>query len=193
MGRKGDRTKSNIAAAARKVFAQKGFARTTMQDICNASGMSRGGLYRHFDSTSAVFIYIINEDQEKALASLKLAIKTRVPAHKIFDKFLRARISQVLDEQSSIDNAVSEFVSCDPEGAAFLAGNINKSVKILADIIRICRSERLFSCNDPEGMARHIFWVIEGMSRHNALIKITDAEIEKQISLIYEALKFSGR
>lgn len=193
MGRKGEKTKSSIAAASRKVFAEKGFARVTMQDICDVSGMSRGGVYRHFDSTSAVFTYIINEEQEKAMASLKLAIKTRIPAYKIFDKFLRARINQVLDEKTSIDNAVSEFALCDPEGAAFMAENIDKSVKILADIIRICRSEGIFSCNDPEGMSRHVFWVIEGMSRHNALIKVSDKEIEEQIRLIYEALKFSGR
>ena len=189
MGRKGDRTKSSIASAARKVFAAKGFSRVTMQDICDASNMSRGGVYRHFDSTAAVFTYIINEEQEKAMAALKLAIKTRVPAYKIFDKFIRARIRQVLDSENSIDNAAAEFATSDPEGAAFLVDNINKSVKILTDIIRICRSEGVFSCSNPEGMARHVLWVIEGMSRHNILIKITENEIEQQIRLIYEILK----
>ena len=189
MSRKGDRTKSYIASAARKVFVAKGFSRVTMQDICDASNMSRGGVYRHFDSTAAVITYIINEEQEKALASLKLAIKTRVPAYKIFDKFIRARIRQVIDSETSIDNAVMEFAYCDPEGAAFLVSSINKSVKIVADIIRICRSEGIFSCSDPEGMARHVLWVIEGMSKHNTLIKITDKEVEDQIRLIYEILK----
>lgn len=188
MSRKGDRTKHNIALAARKLFAAKGFSKVTMQDICNASGMSRGGVYRHFDSTGDVFTYIINEEQEKALASLKLAIKTRVPAYKIFDRFIRARIAQVLDDETSIDNAVTEFVSGNPEGAAFLAENIEKSVKIVADIIRICRSEGIFSCSDPEGMARQILWTIEGMSKHNALIKVTDSEVEEQIRLFYEML-----
>lgn len=189
MGRKGDRTKHNIAQAARKLFATKGFAKVTMQDICNESGYSRGGVYRHFDSTGEIFTYIINEEQEKALASLKLAIKTRVPAYKIFDKFIRARIRQVLDEETSIDNAVTEFVNGNPDGAAFLTENIEKSVKIVSDIIRICRSEGIFVCSDPEGMARHILWIIEGMSKHNALIRVTDEEVEKEIRIIYEKLQ----
>lgn len=188
MSRRGDKTKHNIAAASRKLFAKKGFSRVTMQDICDASGMSRGGVYRHFGSTGAVFTYIINEEQEKALASLKLAIKTRVPAYRIFDRFIKARIRQVLDEETSIDNAVTEYANGNPEGAAFLAENMQKSVEIVADIIRICRSEGIFSCSDPEGMARNILWTIEGMSKHNALLKVTDKEVEEQIRIFYDIL-----
>ena len=189
MSRKGDKTKHNIAQAARHLFAVKGFSKVTMQDICDASGMSRGGVYRHFASTGEVFLFIINEEQEKALASLKLAIKTKVPSVKIFDRFIRSRIAQVTNQGTSIDNAVTEFAASNPEAAEILRANMEKSVKIVSDIIKICRNEKVFVCNNPEGMARHILWTIEGMSKHNALIPITDDEVEQQIRIIYDILQ----
>ncbi len=43
-------TKSKILAAAMTVFAEKGFAKASMNDIVRASGLSKGGVYWHFKS-----------------------------------------------------------------------------------------------------------------------------------------------
>lgn len=40
------------------LFARKGFK---MKDVCLETGLSRGGLYRHFDSRSAIFEAILLE------------------------------------------------------------------------------------------------------------------------------------
>ena len=61
MGKKGDKTKTAIRKAALVLFVQKGFKDVTMKDICEAAGLSRGGLYTHYGSTGQVFADIINE------------------------------------------------------------------------------------------------------------------------------------
>ena len=61
MGKKGDKTKAAIRKAALVLFVQKGFKDVTMKDICEAAGLSRGGLYTHYGSTGQVFADIINE------------------------------------------------------------------------------------------------------------------------------------
>lgn len=43
-----------------ELFAREGFNKITMKDICEATGMSRGGLYSHFGSTREVFDSITN-------------------------------------------------------------------------------------------------------------------------------------
>ena len=43
-------------------IAEKGFKDVTMSDICEKSQLSRGGLYRHYSSTSEIFREIISED-----------------------------------------------------------------------------------------------------------------------------------
>lgn len=49
-----DTKRAQILAAAMGVIAEKGFAETSMNDIVRASGLSKGGVYWHFDSKDAV-------------------------------------------------------------------------------------------------------------------------------------------
>lgn len=44
--------KKIIRDAAKNVFLKKGFSATTMEDIIAEVGMSKGGVYRHYGSTS---------------------------------------------------------------------------------------------------------------------------------------------
>ena len=59
MSKKGSETKRLIKEQAYKLFAIRGFKDVTMKDICEITGLSRGGLYRHYDSTDQIFSEII--------------------------------------------------------------------------------------------------------------------------------------
>jgi len=48
--RKGELTRERIVAQAAPIFNQKGFAGCSMQDVMDATGLEKGGLYRHFAS-----------------------------------------------------------------------------------------------------------------------------------------------
>ncbi len=48
MGRKGEMTRQMIIAAAAPIFNQRGYEGTSMQDVMEATGLEKGGLYRHF-------------------------------------------------------------------------------------------------------------------------------------------------
>jgi TetR/AcrR family transcriptional repressor of nem operon len=47
---KGERTRSRIVAEAAAVFNQRGYEGTSMQNVMDATGLEKGGLYRHFSS-----------------------------------------------------------------------------------------------------------------------------------------------
>ncbi len=48
--------KAIIIAGAQKVFSTKGFLNVTMQDIIDACGISRGGIYLYFRATDDIFL-----------------------------------------------------------------------------------------------------------------------------------------
>jgi AcrR family transcriptional regulator len=48
MGAKGKITKDKIIKTARHLFKHQGYRNTTMDDICNSSGVKRGNLYFYF-------------------------------------------------------------------------------------------------------------------------------------------------
>lgn len=54
-------TKAQILAAATAVFAQKGFAKASMNDIVRASGLSKGGVYWHFKSKDDIVTAIFDQ------------------------------------------------------------------------------------------------------------------------------------
>jgi len=60
---KGEQTRQRIIEEAAPVFNQRGFAGCSMQDVMEATGMEKGGLYRHFASKEelavAVFRYAL--------------------------------------------------------------------------------------------------------------------------------------
>lgn len=54
--RKGEKTKLHIIMKSAELFNQKGYAATTMQDIMEATGLTKGGLYRSFTSKDEIAI-----------------------------------------------------------------------------------------------------------------------------------------
>ncbi len=53
--------RDNIVQAALTVFALKGYAPTSMDDVCLAAGCSKGGLYHHFRTKSAVLRGVVGQ------------------------------------------------------------------------------------------------------------------------------------
>lgn len=51
--------KNNITAAASRLFVEKGFEKTTMEDISKALGIQKGSLYHHIKSKAGMFYDIL--------------------------------------------------------------------------------------------------------------------------------------
>lgn len=60
-----------ILEAALRVFADKGYAATRMEDIARASGVTKGTIYLYFANKEALFKNLIQETVAQALATLE--------------------------------------------------------------------------------------------------------------------------
>src|ERR1700733_10738139 len=47
---KGERTRQSIVAAAAPIFNQRGYKGSSLADLMTATGLQKGGIYRHFAS-----------------------------------------------------------------------------------------------------------------------------------------------
>jgi TetR/AcrR family transcriptional regulator, transcriptional repressor for nem operon len=70
---KGELTRQRIIEKSAPLFNQRGFAGCSMQDILDATGLQKGGLYRHFGSKEELAA-------EAFRYSLAQAVKIRLPA-----------------------------------------------------------------------------------------------------------------
>lgn len=49
-----ERTREKILDVSFQLFAKKGYEKTSIQDIVNALGMSKGAIYHHFSSKEEI-------------------------------------------------------------------------------------------------------------------------------------------
>lgn len=188
MSSKGDAARARILECAQALFSQKGYCAVTMQDICEASGFSRGGLYRHYASTEEIFIDLIRAEQTAAHEELERARALNVGPEQILMHFLQSRMRSLCRTVRSFDVAVSEFAANSEKGRQALATRAQESVGILTELIEWGSWEGHFCCDHPASTAEHILWMIEGMSRHSCLLPITEAHMQQQLVLIRKLL-----
>lgn len=61
-------TRQRILDAAKKLFAQKGYERTTIQDILDElEDLSKGAIYHHFKNKEAMLYALVDSDNERFL------------------------------------------------------------------------------------------------------------------------------
>ena len=70
---KGDETRRRIIAQAAPLFNQRGLAGCSMQDVMDATGLEKGGLYRHFSGKEELAAECLKY-------SLKVALEARAGA-----------------------------------------------------------------------------------------------------------------
>ena len=58
-------TKQNIINASLELFASKGYAGTSMNDIISKVGISKGSVYWHFKSKEEIFVQVVTESYDE--------------------------------------------------------------------------------------------------------------------------------
>lgn len=64
--RKGSEKRQGLLDAAEKLFCQQGYEKTSVQDILDATGLSKGGFYHHFASKDEVMTALCARRAERA-------------------------------------------------------------------------------------------------------------------------------
>src|SRR5947199_2724870 len=64
-----DTTTSELIAAARELFANDGYRGTSLDDVGDAAGLTKGAIYHHFASKDELFAAVF-ESEEQRLAEI---------------------------------------------------------------------------------------------------------------------------
>jgi AcrR family transcriptional regulator len=66
-----DERRQQVQRAAKECFVESGYASTTMQDISRRSGLSKGGIYFHFDSKMDVFLSLVDAEYQESITVIE--------------------------------------------------------------------------------------------------------------------------
>ena len=93
------------------MFAEKGFKEVTMKDICEITGLSRGGLYGHYESTKQIFKEIVDEMMDSQNEEFHSKMKLGLSAVHILDDILKRYQEEMIDSEGSLSTAIYEYFS----------------------------------------------------------------------------------
>ncbi len=93
--------KAHILKAAQTCFVSKGYHQTTMDDIVQEAGLSKGGVYWHFSSKQELFLSIIESTLGDAQAVMQESMASHTSAREKLDTVLAAFASLVTSNQLS--------------------------------------------------------------------------------------------
>lgn len=68
------RTRAALLAAAAKLFTQRGYHQTTIDEISSRAGFSRGAFYANFDDKGDLFLTILESQRQRDFADLADAL-----------------------------------------------------------------------------------------------------------------------
>lgn len=72
----GSRNRDDFIAAAKSLFASRGFDGVTMRNIADALGLTQAALYYHFTSKDELYLAVLERTAEGTIANLKAAVKS---------------------------------------------------------------------------------------------------------------------
>lgn len=106
---KKESTREMIIDAAYNLFARDGFNKITMKDICEATGLSRGGLYSHFSGTDEIFAVILEKIQQKDEMNFEKEMTENIPAKSILERALSLMEYEMEHSEDSLSLAMYEY------------------------------------------------------------------------------------
>ena len=109
MGSKKERTREYILEVSYRLFAKNGFNKVTMKDICEATNLSRGGLYSHFSSTRELFEAILEKINQKDEMNFQEEMERRVSATQILENALVLMEDEMNHPEDSLSLAMYEY------------------------------------------------------------------------------------
>lgn len=173
-----DPRRDAILQAAFKVFVTYGFRRTSMSDIATAAGLSRPGLYQHFDSKADIFRAYVALMKETTLR----AIGTAFAGEGAFkDKLAAALDGAFLSPHRLISDSPhgDELLGVNKEIASDLFADWMQAAEAafsqaLAAEAQAGRIDFAASGLDPERIARLIIDTMEGIKMR--MVSLGDAE-----------------
>jgi TetR/AcrR family transcriptional repressor of mexJK operon len=150
------KTKEKIVQAAIQLFQQRGYEKTTSNDIASEAGVSVGSFYVYFTDKRQLLLTIFDRLADDLYKNIFDGLK---PEH-LFDSNLRRRIKQavantIIDKQkhSGLHRVVSELLLKDADFAARHKAVMARSMAKLQELISLADKAGLTWNIDVEAAA----------------------------------------
>lgn len=184
MPTKGEKTMLLIQAEARRLFAAKGYARVTMNDICTATRLSRGGLYRYYGSPREIMLAILTKDKDDSRSALEKAIQKQVSAVKLLDSYWQKVHADFVGGENRFYFAVHEFAFMQPEQQPYMNERFESALHMMVQLLAYGQHTQEFRPFALQAMAEHIVFTTDSLLTASASLPLSTTLLDRQLQLL---------
>ena len=180
--KKGERRKQDLLNIAYRMFIEKGYENTSVDDIIIEAGIAKGTYYYYFESKEATLEAVIEMMIEKAENIAKAALMNPVPIPQKLASVVYAFqpnkdevvITDVLERKENI-------VMHDKIGKKI----VEVAVPILSDIVREGIAQGIFVCTNVEERVKMLLIMSQNMFDYGAY---SNKDIEVYVDMLEKSL-----
>ena len=184
MQKKRDIKKDLIKTTAKQLFSTKGYEGITMQDICEACQISRGGLYRYYDSPKEIMLAILSDDKTEMESMLEHAIEEKIPAVQLLDYFLEMIRSAIQSRENRFSFVIHEFAFVEPTQSDYMEKRFESAIQILSLLLDYGKKTHEFKAFDTRILATHITLFRDSIITSSASLQYADTLVDEQLQYI---------
>jgi AcrR family transcriptional regulator len=107
--RAGSERRDEILAIAAQLFAERGFAATTVREIADAAGILSGSLYHHFDSKESMVDELVHEMLDRVLAAYRRIVATGDAPEVALRALVREAFAAIATDRATVAVMVNEW------------------------------------------------------------------------------------
>jgi TetR/AcrR family transcriptional regulator, transcriptional repressor for nem operon len=168
MARTKDFDESEVLAKAVKLFWQKGYNGTSMQDLVDGLGISRSSIYDTFGDKHQLYLKALCTYRQNAIAVRDQILNASVPAKAAIRQLMDLTIDQMIrDKQHKgcfLVNSAVENAPHDKETNAIVCQNDRQVENAFYEVIKRGQTNgEIASKQDPRALARFLFNNIVGI------------------------------
>ena len=168
MARTKDFDESEVLAKAIKLFWQKGYNGTSMQDLVDGLGISRSSIYDTFGDKHQFYLKALCAYRQNAIAIRDQILNASVPAKAAIRQLMNLTIDQMIrDKQHKgcfLVNSAVENAPHDKEINAIICQNDRDLENAFYEVIKRGQSNgEIAGKQDPRAVARFLFNNIVGI------------------------------
>ena len=157
----------DIADAAMRVFWQRGYAATSVQDLVDGTGLSRSSLYGTFENKQGLFQHALRRYEAVTTSNVEL-LAGPGPARGLVRQLLLRIVQDELSDTERrgclVANASLELAGHDEAVAEMVAANFQRLQKALEKLILRGQQEGdITDSKKPRALARFIVNTVQGL------------------------------
>jgi AcrR family transcriptional regulator len=171
------RTREQLLDAAALVFAQKGYAGASVDEITEAAGYSTGALYSNFDSKEKLFLELMSAWRSRNIARQAAHVAAIINDDTADGRdsvtLLARRLEKVTDRSVEAAALQAEFwlyAVRNPEAMQILAEKTDERIEVLAPLVsHVMRQYGARAAVPPETATRVALALYHGLARQRRI------------------------